>query len=973
MRIEASHSVRRRIGFALGMFAAMWCVCSSARLSADGAAPLHAWSFAPANVHQSTLKPVAGDLPGTIHGAASFTHDKPGALKLDGRTTRIELSNQLGKLKLPAEAITVEAWAIVDKPMEWGGIVSAIQDNGDYERGFLLGFRQDRFCFGVASQRANRLTYLTAKDSFTPGQWYHVAGVYDGATLKVFVNGELAGESAEQQGPIVYPPTGWFELGAYHDDNEHYFVAGELHSAAVFDKALTDAQIATRYRADAKRFPLPARLTDGPYIEWTGPARVRLSYETDRPSPTIVEWGPSGETPRQLGGDAARTRHAIDIDNLATETNYEYRIIVRGDDAREAVTSTYTFDSTFDYQLPPSPDRPSPFAEDAHSATYAAFASRILKEAGVTKGYCLIVGVGRGRLAYELARRSELKVVAVDDDAARIAEARRNLDAAGLYGVRVSVHHGSLDALPYGPYFANIITSDSLAAEVAPPFDAHELHRVLRPAGGVLVWPMRDEAGAKRVASHMNEAADPQTAAAVNINGAFAALYRRPVLPDTGEWSHQYGTAANAANSGDNLVKGEMEPLWWGEPGPRPMPDRGARNPSPLAAHGRLFVQGDRILFGIDAYNGTILWTLSAPHMRRSNIPRDSTNMVATDDYLYLAVDDHVIGIDAQTGQRKLRFDLPRRDDEQAPPSDWGALYAVDDAIIGAAVRRGAGYKGDTGEWYDDIKPGHIDKVISDRLFVIDRRTGALRWSTEGSAIVSSTITAAAGHVYFIESRDPDAVRKGGRQIDEVMRRQFLVCVSLESGRKVWEREHDFSKCRSMMYLSYANHTLLVTGSDEKKAYHLYAFDAQGGSVLWDRSDPVRKNHHGGHIQHPVHIGDQVFVNQHVIALRSGQTLRSDIAERRGCGTMAASNHSLFYRHHFHGMWDLASDTRSEFQGIRGGCWLGIIPAGGVVLAPETSSGCSCTHAIQTSVAWTPRPKRDQERDQNRDQNRDER
>jgi len=70
---------------------------------------------------------------------------------------------------------------------------------------------------------------------------------------------------------------------------------------------------------------------------------------------------------------------------------------------------------------------------------------------------------------------------------------------------------------------------------------------------------------------------------------------------------------------------------------------------------------------------------------------------------------------------------------------------------------------------------------------------------------------------------------------------------------------------------------------------------------------------------------------------------------------MAASNHSMFYRAHFHGMWDLEANNQIQFEGIRSGCWLGIIPAQGLMLAPGNGSACGCTHAIQTSAAWVPR------------------
>jgi hypothetical protein len=38
-------------------------------------------------------------------------------------------------------------------------------------------------------------------------------------------------------------------------------------------------------------------------------------------------------------------------------------------------------------------------------------------------------------------------------------------------------------------------------------------------------------------------------------------------------------------------------------------------------------------------------------------------------------------------------------------------------------------------------------------------------------------------------------------------------------------------------------------------------------------------------------------------------------------------------------MFDIASREQTQMAPARSGCWLGIIPAGGIVIAPETSSG----------------------------------
>ena len=34
------------------------------------------------------------------------------------------------------------------------------------------------------------------------------------------------------------------------------------------------------------------------------------------------------------------------------------------------------------------------------------------------------------------------------------------------------------------------------------------------------------------------------------------------------------------------------------------------------------------------------------------------------------------------------------------------------------------------------------------------------------------------------------------------------------------------------------------------------------------------------------------------------------------------------------------------------GCWINMITAGGLILVPEASSGCSCDYPIQTSFAF---------------------
>ncbi|SVE13999.1 uncharacterized protein METZ01_LOCUS466853, partial [marine metagenome] len=186
------------------------------------------WRFDSSTLQEKTLKPTVGSLVGKVLGSASLTKEKPLAMEASKEFRGIILSEDIEKANLPAKDMSVTAWVRVDKPIEWGGILGAIQDNGSFERGWLLGYVKDSFFFAISSESKKRLTYLKTVLPYSPGYWYHLTGTYDGKVQRIYMDGKLAAESKVQSGPILYPPKGRFALGAYLDENEHYPFEGRL-------------------------------------------------------------------------------------------------------------------------------------------------------------------------------------------------------------------------------------------------------------------------------------------------------------------------------------------------------------------------------------------------------------------------------------------------------------------------------------------------------------------------------------------------------------------------------------------------------------------------------------------------------------------------------------------------------------------------------------------------------------------------
>ena len=170
-------------------------------------------------------------------------------------------------------------------------------------------------------------------------------------------------------------------------------------------------------------------------------------------------------------------------------------------------------------------------------------------------------GCGDGALAFELAKRTDLFIYAIDPDPANVSRARENLTRAGLYGSRIMVLQADLEDTKLPIYFANLIVSARSISRPLSDAARLEANRSLRPYGGVLA-----------------------TGKPGNMN-----IFTRGPLEGAGEWTHQYGNPGNTANSADELVSGPLGMLWFADL-EQAMTQRHGRGPAPLFKNGILYL-----------------------------------------------------------------------------------------------------------------------------------------------------------------------------------------------------------------------------------------------------------------------------------------------------------------------------------------------------------------------------------------------
>lgn len=143
-------------------------------------------------------------------------------------------------------AMTVECWVKTDtggQDNRW--LVNRVYGGGS-AAGFRLGVMAGKPCFEVPMTDWSH--HLIADTPLPTGRWVHLAGTFDGKTMRLYVDGEERG-TMERAGPI-HPSAFPLSLGSYEAGHPAFFT-GLLDEVKLYNRALSHDEVRAQYGSSA--------------------------------------------------------------------------------------------------------------------------------------------------------------------------------------------------------------------------------------------------------------------------------------------------------------------------------------------------------------------------------------------------------------------------------------------------------------------------------------------------------------------------------------------------------------------------------------------------------------------------------------------------------------------------------------------------------------------------------------------------
>jgi len=567
-------------------------------------------------------------------------------------------------------------------------------------------------------------------------------------------------------------------------------------------------------------------------------------------------------------------------------------------------------------------------------------ARQILDATGVKGGLIVHLGCDDGKLTAALRADESYLVHGLDVDAKDVGKARAHILSLGLYG-NVSVDRLGSGPLPYIDNLVNLVVSEDLGK-----VSMEEVRRVLVPNG----------------------------VAYIKKGGKWTKTIK-PRPKEIDEWTHYLHDASNNAVAHDDLIAPLGRYQWVGSPRYSRQHDHMSSVNATVSANGRVFYIFDEVprssilipprwvLIARDAFNGTILWKRSIGRWHchlwplKSGPQMMTRRLVAAGDRVYvtLSIDAPLTALDAATGETVRTYEGTKATEE---------ILFCDGMLLLVVATEGQPLRSDPSKSYANMQ--EVRKDVTNPLWTqapravmaVNADTGKVVWSKE-SDVVPMTLTADSQRVLFHDG-------------------EKIQCLNRQSGQAMWASEPlaKKEKMRSSQAptLVVYDDVVLYSGFVATEKYKqrdsttMFALSARDGKLLWKAEHPPC-----GHVGTPKDIlvaGGLVWCGAVAQGSNSGIMTGRDLRTGEVKSEFPPDVTTYWFHHRCYRAkatdnYLLFSRTGIEFidikkkhwvchHWVRGACLYGIMPANGLVYAPQHPCACYLEAKLYGFTALAP-------------------
>jgi hypothetical protein len=186
----------------------------------------------------------------TLINGPTFDSGNGGSIVFDGTNDRAE-RNPINV----GNSFTISAWVYFNNTNNLQNILSNSWSYNSLQGFSFQTYSNSSFYLSVEGDGPYR---ITSSNSYTANTWFNAVATYDGTTIKMYVNGiELSySDGSSAAVTISYGPTLLYLSAQNAFGAPDWFMSGKISQIALYNRALSAAEIESNYNALKGRYGL---------------------------------------------------------------------------------------------------------------------------------------------------------------------------------------------------------------------------------------------------------------------------------------------------------------------------------------------------------------------------------------------------------------------------------------------------------------------------------------------------------------------------------------------------------------------------------------------------------------------------------------------------------------------------------------------------------------------------------------------